>query len=62
MTDIDLESLTWNRACGGGACAEIAYSDGRVHIRSSAEPEKVATLTTKEWRDLVDGIHSGAIA
>lgn len=56
------DELVWQRACGGGACAEVAYSEGRVHIRNSEQPETVVTFTTDEWRSLVDGIHSGAIA
>jgi hypothetical protein len=56
------EELVWQRACGGGACAEVAYSEGHTHIRNSAEPQNIVTFTTDEWRRLVADIHSGAIA
>lgn len=54
--------LTWIRLCSSSACAEIAYEPEKVHLRSSERPEETITYSRQEWRDLVDAIHSGAVA
>ncbi|MFJ3792043.1 DUF397 domain-containing protein [Kitasatospora sp. NPDC090091] len=57
-----MEALQWNRpeACQDGAsCPEVAVTADAVYLRSSLQPDAVATLTTAEWRDLLTGIRNG---
>ncbi|MCG6496276.1 DUF397 domain-containing protein [Kitasatospora sp. A2-31] len=57
-----MEQLAWIRpaACANANnCPEVAVTADAVHLRSSLQPDAVATLTTAEWRDLLAGIRNG---
>jgi hypothetical protein len=55
----------WRRSsrCADAACVEVDSStaDGVVLVRNSARPDVALSLTTGQWRALVDAVRSDAL-
>lgn len=55
----------WRRSsrCADAACVEVDSStaDGVVRVRNSARPDVALSLTTGQWRALVDAVRSDAL-
>lgn len=51
----------WKRSsfCASSECAEVAGHDGRVLVRNSTRPSRVADLPPEAFRELLDGVRAG---
>lgn len=48
------------RACGAGACVEVAVNDASVHVRASRDPAgRVLTFDLEEWSTFLTGARAG---
>ncbi len=54
--------LDWRRSqfCGGGACVEVARSNGSYFVRDSKTAQSpVLRFTEAEWRAFAQGMRAG---
>ncbi|GAA0367128.1 hypothetical protein GCM10009530_16250 [Microbispora corallina] len=53
--------VTWQRACNGGNCVEVAYQDGWVGVRDGKQGDAspVLAFTAEEWGDFLRGVRDG---
>lgn len=49
----------WHRKCESGACVEYAVRGDLIMIRSSANPEAIASFTRAEWRTFLADAKEG---
>jgi hypothetical protein len=54
--------LDWRRSqfCSGGACVEVAWSNGSYFVRDSKSAQSpVLNFTEAEWRAFAQGMRAG---
>nr|WP_205862263.1 DUF397 domain-containing protein [Planosporangium thailandense] len=61
---VDLDSARWRRSDrgdgGSGNCVEVAFVDGAIAVRGSADPRgPVLLFTQAEWDAFVEGAKDG---
>jgi hypothetical protein len=62
LSEAQRSTLQWQiaTASGGGACVEVAPTDGAVAVRHSKDPLGAVLLyTASEWRAFLDGAKKG---
>ncbi|HSX09495.1 MAG TPA: DUF397 domain-containing protein [Candidatus Saccharimonadales bacterium] len=58
----DLPNAKWGKStfCDGGACIEVAKTNGRFAVRDSKQPDSpVLLFTNSEWHSFILGIKNG---
>ncbi len=56
------DAIVWRRssACEGGACVEVAITDGGALVRNSAYPRyKLAVGGNAAWREFITAVKEG---